>query len=179
MLFIQLDILKILDESPVQAAIHYLSRNLINTLRTSNKLASPYKLSWNSLEERERKINSGIYVFYNKQLVTLYFLGLLNTQPLLFYRFIKRIVGISVCLFVVNSKLAIHYFLVLINQSLSKKQVTHISANHLVYSLTKRLFQFAFDLFCKFFLTNRGHIISSNSFYKDLFTIKKHKTETN
>ena len=121
MRFIQFDIIKILDERPIQAAINYLSSNLINTLRTSNKLASHYRLSWNGLEERGNNIKSGIYVFYKIKLVALYFLVLLNTQPLFFYGFVKRIVSISVCLFVVNSKLAFYYFLVLVNQGLSEK----------------------------------------------------------
>ena len=51
--------------------------------------------------------------------------------------------------------------------------------NHLLYLMDKRLAQFAFDLFCKFFLTNQEYIIPSSFLYDDLFTIKTRKAKTN
>ena len=87
--------------------------------------------------------------------------------------------GISVCLFVVSSKLAIYDFFSPRQLGQSKKQVSHTYMNQLFYLINKRLFQFAFDIFCKFFLMNKEHVIPSSSFYNDLFTIKTHKTKTN
>ena len=87
--------------------------------------------------------------------------------------------GISVCSFVVNIKLAIYNFHSPRQPSQSKKQVFHTSMNHLLYLMDKRLAQFAFDLFCKFFLTNQEHIIPSSFLYDDLFTIKTRKAKTN
>ena len=70
--------------------------------------------------------------------------------------------GISVYSFVVNTKLAIYNFYSPGQPSQSKKQVFHTSMNDLFYLMDKRLSQFAFDVFCKFFLTNQEHIIPSS-----------------
>ena len=115
-------------------------------------------------------MNPKIYVFYFRVIEDSSTYGLsrfismsyYNRQPLLSYKFVKGIVGISVCSFVVNIKLATYNFYSPGQPSQSKKQVFHTSMNHLFYLMDKRLSQFAFDVFCKFFLTNQEHIIPSS-----------------